>query len=339
MTVGRHEQRYEQSKMASWFARLGGGRQAMTYMTFRMAGTVLRRAPEPVASSGAFVASQILAALPMAAGSPYVSHVAKVLGRPVSEAEGHQWTRQVFANYARYWREGARLPALPGAVIDDRMTVERGFQHLEQAMATRRGAIVALPHLGGWEWGGAWLARQGYPMTAVAEVLKPAALYEWFVAQRAAMGIRILPLGPGASGELVRILGQGGLVGLVADRDLTGGGVPVEFFGERTTLPGGPATLALRTGAALLPTAVYLGPGPMHIAVIDSPVEAERTGRLRTDVIRVTQALAGAFEGLIRRAPDQWYSFQPMWPSDGRPSVGTDATPTATAEREQRQAS
>lgn len=313
--------------------RYGGVRQALTFAAFRSAGAALGGAPQSVADVGAFLVSQVLAARRPAAAQLYVGHVARVLGRPVGRAEGRQWVSDVFANYARYWQEGARLPTVAGPAIDQAMVVERGYDHLVSAMEAGRGAIVALPHLGGWEWGGAWLARQGHPMTAVAEVLQPPALYEWFVAQRAAMGIHVLPLGSGSTGELVRVLRHGGLVGLVSDRDLTGAGVPVQFFGEATTLPAGPATLAIRTGAALLPTAVYLGPGPMHHAVIEAPVEHQRTGSLRADVARMTQDLAGSFEGLIRRAPDQWYSFQPMWPGEQLGETGHRADGSAGSHR------
>ena len=113
-------------------------------------------------------------------------------------------------------------------------------------------------------------------------------------------------------------------MGLLCDRDIVGNGIEVEFFGETTTLPGGPATLALRTGAALLPTAVYSGPGSSHTAVILPPVPIQRTGSLRADVTRVTQDLAHDLETLIRRAPDQWYLFQPNWPSDFQPNRPSD---------------
>ncbi|MCY4272973.1 MAG: hypothetical protein OXF00_10050, partial [bacterium] len=93
------------------------------------------------------------------------------------------------------------------------------------------------------------------------------------------------------------------------------GGVEVEFFGERTLLPGGPATLALRTGASILPTAVYQD-GPTHRGVVLPPVPAFRQGRLRADVARVTQDLAWALEELIRAAPEQWHLMQPNWASD-----------------------
>jgi len=123
-------------------------------------------------------------------------------------------------------------------------------------------------------------------------------------------------LGPKAWSSLSRTLRDGGLVGLLVDRDIVGTGVEVEFFAERTTFPSGPATLALRTGAALLPTVVYSGPGRDHSAIIRPPIRIDRSSSLRDDVARVTQAVAHEFEGFIRRAPDQWHLFQPNWPSD-----------------------
>jgi KDO2-lipid IV(A) lauroyltransferase len=118
---------------------------------------------------------------------------------------------------------------------------------------------------------------------------------------------------------VLHCLGDNGIAALVSDRDLVGSGVEVEFFGERTTLPAGPATLALRTGAALLPTAVYMRPGGGHHGVIRPPMAVERRGGLREDVRRLTQDLAHELEVLIRVAPEQWHLFQPNWPSDRDP--------------------
>jgi lauroyl/myristoyl acyltransferase len=92
--------------------------------------------------------------------------------------------------------------------------------------------------------------------------------------------------------------------------------VEVEFFGETTTMPPGPATLALRTGAALMTAAVYSGPGADHRAIVEPPLDTTRHGSLRSDVSRLTQQIATRFEGLIRRAPEQWHVFQPLWLSD-----------------------
>ena len=257
-----------------------------------------------------------LGRLPSGAAAQYGRALARVLGRPLPPGEARAWARRAFAMYARYWLEGARLPATDPAVIEARMVPPRGWECFEAAMASGRGVILALPHVGSWEWGGAWLARRGYPMTSVAEPLDPPELYEWFVAQRKAMGLTIVPLGPGAGTVLLRTLREGGLVGLLCDRDVGSGGVEVEFFGERTTLPAGPATLALRTGAVLMAAAVYSGPGRSHSAEIRPPIDTGRRGSLRADVARVTQEVAAELEALIRRAPDQWHLFQPNWPSD-----------------------
>ena len=285
------------------------------YLAYRSLGTALQSLPEPVAGAAAAGVGLALTRFRRDARAMYARHLRRVVGEGLSDREVASWTRRAFLNYARYWLEGARLPAVGRDVVADRMMAE-GFEHLVAGMHAGKGVIMALPHVGTWEWGGVWLAIQGYPMTAVAEPLQPRAMYEWFVAQREAMGLSIVELGPDAGGALLRALRAGKLVGLLCDRDLQGNGVEVEFFGERTTMPGGPATLALRTGAVVLPTAVYGGPGRDHTAVIMPPVPAERTGSLRADVVRVTQAIAKDLERLVRRAPDQWHMFQPNWPSD-----------------------
>ena len=172
-----------------------------------------------------------------------------------------------------------------------------------------------MPHLGGWDVGGAWLVRQGFPLTVVVEPLEPPELFDWFADLRQALGIKVIPLGPGAGTAVLRALRANQVVALLCDRDIAGGGVEVEFFGERTTLPGGPATLACAPAPPLLPTAVYFdGHGPPRRR---PPAGARRApGRIRDDVARITQALAHELEDLIRRAPEQWHLFQPNWPSD-----------------------
>jgi lauroyl/myristoyl acyltransferase len=285
---------------------------AWTFAFYWGLGTAMQRVPEPVAREGALVISQALLPARRAAMAAYLENLEAVLGRRVRGEEARCWTRRVAAAYGRYWQEGARLPQIPGEVVDERLVVEDGFELLEQALRSDQGVILALPHLGSWEWGGAWLARRGFPMTAVVEALRPRALFEWFAAKRRAMGLEVLSLADDPGPALLRTLRSGGLVGLVSDRLVDGAGVPVELFGRPAVLPGGPATLALRTGAALFPAAVYQGPGPLHTGVVLPRLDTTRRAGLRADVARVTQELAGAFERLIRRAPDQWYAFQPL---------------------------
>jgi KDO2-lipid IV(A) lauroyltransferase len=141
-------------------------------------------------------------------------------------------------------------------------------------------------------------------------------LFDWFADVRESAGIEIVPLGPDAGSDLLNLLRDGRVITLLCDRDILGNGVEVEFFGERTTLPSGPALLALSTGATLLPAAVYFEARGRHRAVVQPPVPVERKGRLRDDVQRVTEDLVGRLEDLIRAAPEQWHLMQPNWPSD-----------------------
>ena len=220
-----------------------------------------------------------------------------------------------FESYARYWYDGARIGDLGDAEIDTRFS-HRGFHHVQQAIDSGTAPILALPHLGGWEWAGTWMARiPSYPVISVVEPLKPARLFDWMVEERRRMGIDIVPLGPDAAAALLKSLRAGQVVCLLSDRQVGPGGVDVEFFGERTQLPAGPAVLALRTGAAILPAAVYQD-GRNHRGVVLPPVPADRQGSLRADVARVTQDLARSLEELIRAAPEQWHLMQPNWPSD-----------------------
>ena len=218
-----------------------------------------------------------------------------------------------FASYGQYWAEGAKLPGIEPEKVFARFRIGEGLEHLYDAKAKGLGTIIALPHIGSWEWGGSFLNSLGLGMTAVAEDLEPPELFAWFKEKRESIGIRIEPLDEHAGTVLLATLKEGGVIGLLCDRDIQGNGIPVNFFGESVALPAGPATLALRTGATLVGAACYSGPGEDHFAVITPPIDTSRTGRLREDVTRITQLVANELEGLIRRAPEQWHILQPRF--------------------------
>lgn len=239
----------------------------------------------------------------------------RVLGRSMSAAEKRRRVAKTFEWYTRYYAESFRLPSVPVAEIDQGFGYE-GFGEIAAAVERGQGPILALPHLGTWEWAAWWLALvPKFKVTAVVEPLEPPEVFEWFVGFREGLGMNIVPLGPDAARTSIQALKQGQVLCLLADRDIQGNGVPVEFFGERTTLPAGPATLALRTGSPLIPSAVYWRDNTRH-AISTPPLDTERRGRLRSDVARVTQDLARDFEYLISQAPEQWHMLSPNWPSD-----------------------
>jgi phosphatidylinositol dimannoside acyltransferase len=235
-------------------------------------------------------------------------------------AELQRRVREVFRSYGRYYGESFRLPTIGAEELDRGLTRE-GFEHVEESLARGVGPMLVLPHLGSWEWCAYWLTRvRKVPVTAVVERVEPPALFDWFVEFRERIGMEIVPLGPNAGRSIVKAIKQAHVIALLCDRDIGGGGTEVTFFGETTTLPSGPAVLALRTGAPLIPTGVYDEGGGHHHAILRPPIPAERRGSFRDDVARITQAMAYDLEGLIRRAPDQWHLLQPNWPSD-RPGV------------------
>jgi KDO2-lipid IV(A) lauroyltransferase len=160
----------------------------------------------------------------------------------------------------------------------------------------------------------------------VVERLRPAELYERFAVYRRALGLELLPLDDGSETlrGVIRALRDGRLACLVCDRDLTGGGLEVRLFGARAVMPGGPASIALRTGAPLLPCSVYHDRRPGHWrAVVHPPLEPELTGDTRKDTLALTQRLADEFETLIAADPVQWHVLSPYFTEgSGEPQGG-----------------
>jgi phosphatidylinositol dimannoside acyltransferase len=286
---------------------------------FRAGSALSRAVPGPVADIAARAIGTAVAPLAGDRRAQVERNLRRVHGADFGGWRLQRAVAATFESYARYWIESFRLPGKTPEQLDAGIQVP-AFHLVEEALDEHgKGAILALPHLGGWEWAGFWVATVAKrPITVVVEALEPRDLYEWFVALRESFGMHVIPLGPSAAGEVLAALRANHVVCLLCDRDIAGGGVEVEFLGERTTLPAGPATLGLRTGAPLFPTAVYYAGERGRLGVIRPPLDLTRTGRLRDDVGRVTQALADELGDLIRQAPEQWHLLQPNWPSDRR---------------------
>ena len=233
-------------------------------------------------------------------------------------------SRAGMRSYFRYWCEAFRLPDLRADDIRSRV-VTHGEDTFWKALKAGRGVVVPLPHMGNWDFAGAWAAAVGAPVTSVAERLRPERLYDRFVAYRADLGIEILPAtgGPDPMRILSDRLYAGGLVCLVSDRDLSTRGVEVTFFGEPTRMPAGPAALALRTGATLLPVTLWYDGPQMHIQF--HPVE--RSEGTRQGIRALTQQVADVFAEGIAEHPQDWHMLQRLWVAD------LDAGHRATLER------
>jgi lauroyl/myristoyl acyltransferase len=239
-----------------------------------------------------------------------LARIASATGRPTSGRAFRRLVEQAFIGHARYWLEILRAPYYPAANIDQIVQIE-DWQRWEPIM--RGGAVVAVPHLGNFEPYGHFVAAHGLGGVAPVEETNPPELFEFLRARRASgKGIDVIPLSH-AFRPMLAALRHDQIVALVADRDLAGDGLPVTMFGHATTLPAGPATLALRTGKPLVMARV-LRTGPERFSVRAIAVETPRTGHTAADVAALTGALATLFEAAIAEAPEQWWAaFQPFW--------------------------
>jgi KDO2-lipid IV(A) lauroyltransferase len=220
-------------------------------------------------------------------------------------------------SYMRYWMESFRLPTWSKERVARSVAIQ-DLHHLTDGLASGRGVILALPHLANWDLAGVWVTRSlGVPFTTVAERLRPESLYDRFVAYRESLGMEVLPHSGGAAfGTLARRLRAGGLVCLVADRDLSASGVEVNYFGETARMPAGPALLAQQTGALLLPATLWYGEEPFMHGRVHAPVDVPETGTRAEKTSSMTQALADAYATGIAEHPEDWHMLQRLWLAD-----------------------
>ncbi|GAA0809584.1 phosphatidylinositol mannoside acyltransferase [Spirilliplanes yamanashiensis] len=302
-------------------------RDRLTDLGYAAAWRLVRALPLPLARAAFFAAADRAAA----GRGPGAQRLERNLARVAPPgADLAALTRAGLRSYARYWLQAFRLPS---TTAEQRRTgfVLVNADVLAAAVADGRGVVVALPHAGNWDAAGAWVAAQGWGITTVAERLKPAALFDRFVAFRESLGMEILPLTGAARPPLdvlAERLGQGHVVPLLADRDLSSRGVEVVFLGGRTRMPPGPALLALRTGAPLFAVDMWFEGEVPHAALrgpiaVPGPDEGPLDQRARL----VTQRVADALAAGIAAHPEDWHMLQKVWLTSGAEPAG--AAPAA----------
>ena len=231
----------------------------------------------------------------------------------LSDADLEDLTREAVRSYLRYWCETFRLPSWPLADLVRRTrTVD---EHLvREALALGRGVVVPLPHMANWDWAGAWACAEVSPLWTVAERLRPERLYDEFVAYRRTLGMTILPLsgGEAAFPRLEGWVRAGGLVCLLADRDLTRTGVEVRLCDAAARLPRGPALLARRTGAPLVPVTLHYEGETMTLTFHPAVPHADGEDGLQV----MTQGVADAFTRALREHPQDWHMMQRVFVHD-----------------------
>lgn len=250
------------------------------------------------------------------------SNLRRVVGPDLSDAALDDLTRRGMRSYLRYWCEAFRLPDWTVDDVRSRVLIHDA-DRMWAALEEGRGLVLALPHSANWDAAAAWVGASGWvgpdarTFTTVAERLRPESLFDRFVAYREALGLEVLPLtgGENPMRVLASRLRAGGMVVLPADRDVSGSGVDVRFFGQPARMPGGPAALAHLTGAALITVDLWYDADRTHVQ-IHEPIELATGADRRAFVATTTQLVASSFERGIAAHPEDWHMLQPLWSAD-----------------------
>ena len=244
------------------------------------------------------------------------SNVAHVLGRPIDSREVRRLARRTYGSYARFALELMRLPSRP---VDEPLRLmppvgpahEQFTELWDRCRAEGRGLIAVSGHIGSIEIFAGSYSLQGIPTWGLADDTAYPELFALLNAQRALWGVNIIPWRN--LREIFRVLRRSVALGMVVDWGYRPDDVPVRLFGAWTTLPAGPATLAARTRAAILPIAAYHQRDGRYQQDAGTPIEVPDASPRSLAI--ATQAIADALEAFVRKAPEQWHTFKPMWPA------------------------
>jgi KDO2-lipid IV(A) lauroyltransferase len=283
----------------------------LTEIGFLAAWRLVRALPLPVARS-LFMAAADRA---YKKNGPGTQRLRRNLTQVVGEGMPDELVRDGLRSYARYWLEAFRLPTRSKQQLLDGFGIsDEHYDWIKTGATDGDGIILALPHLANWDAAAGWVVSNGWRMVTVAERLKPEGVYRQFMAYRENLGMEVVPLTGGDRSPLdvlAERLGQGFIVCLLGDRDLSRNGVEVEFFGGRTRMPAGPAILAIRTGAPLY--AVDLSFNPTQTYAVLRPIKPPTEGPLDQRVKATTQMLADAYAAGIAEHPQDWHMLQKLW--------------------------
>ncbi|MDI7275271.1 MAG: lysophospholipid acyltransferase family protein [Anaerolineae bacterium] len=287
----------------------------LSYCLFRAAGALAPRVPAPVGYRLAERLGTIIYRL-----SPLRScveeNISQVLGQPARSPEVRGVVRQVYRNQAKNYFDLLRVASLDEDDIRSAVREVVGIEHLDAALARGRGVVLTSAHFGNIDLAGQILALHGYRVVGIAEHLRPERLFHYVRRARESHGLAFIPI-DGWLRPVFRALRENAIVGSALDRNVTDSGRIVEFLGRPAQVPDGYARLALRTGAALLVAFSRRLPDNTFIVTVEPEIRVEQTGDPERDTASAVLQVLAVFAGHVRRYPEQWVYFQPLWLPDG----------------------
>jgi phosphatidylinositol dimannoside acyltransferase len=288
-----------------------------TWRAFKVVQSLVERLPRPWVYALAVVAARLAWWFsPLA--RPRLEYNLKVacpeLERDEKELRRLSWLN--FRNHAKAYADLMRLPSSRVEAMRPLLNV-KGLEHLEEAKASGKGVLVVSCHMGSYEVVAAIWSATLAPVSFFAEELEPRALFEWYRDTRARLGISVLTLDHGGIRKVLEALREQEMVITAIDRDITGTGHVMPFFGRPAPIPLGPAAIALRLGTPLFPVCVYRLPDDTYMAEGAPLVYAKSTGDVRADQVLATEQVLRQIERFIREHPEQWHVPHRIW--DGSP--------------------
>jgi lauroyl/myristoyl acyltransferase len=284
-------------------------REQLTYWAYRIVERVINLLPRwlvlPLAAAAGNAAHDVTAEK----RGLVRQNLSHVMHLPADHPRVRRAARRAFRNYAKYLVDVMRLDTLEAEDVEKLVQIDN-LELLDEARSRERGVLLCTVHVGGMDLLAPAMYRFGHEAHVVADDTTYGRLYEHLRAIRARHGLTLI--GWRSLRGLFRALKEGANLVLFCDGGYRDGDVPVEFLGEPTTFPVGPAALSARSGAPILPVACsrladdrFRTRGlPLITAASDEPAE----------LYRATQALADALGSVIAEDPGQWYMFRPVWP-------------------------
>ena len=287
---------------------------------YRMAGAMLGRLPEGPAAHVLGWVTQATYLLWPGRRRRANLNFGHVLGLPPDDPAVRALALAAYRNYARYLVELMRLPRIPLEVAAQRVE-PHGIETVMEAWREAGSLILAVAHVGNNEYVAAGLASRGWPVSVLADDTGFPEMFELLRRERERWGVRIIPWRN--IREIYGVLRRGEMLGLLVDWGYRPDGIPVRLFDAWTTLPAGPAVLAAKTGATILPVVVRRRPDGTFLVTHDEPIRVASSAP--ADLKQATQAIADALERTIAAAPEQWYSFKSMWPEPAEAQAAAPA--------------
>lgn len=283
----------------------------LAYRGFRVLQWLMERLPRPWAYALAIVVARLAYVFATTSRRRLEFNLRRALPDR-SDAEIRRLAWRNFRNHSKAYADLMQLPRVRVEDVRPLLKVD-GLEHLEAALTHRRGVLVVSAHMGSWEFAAATWSATIAPVALFAEELEPPELYAWYRRTRQRLGISVLPLTRAGLRQVMQALDGNEMVVTAVDRDITGTGALLDFFGHPARIPTGPAAIALKRGTPLLPVAVWRLPDDTYQARGWPPIFATATGDREADERAVTELLVRHMETIIREHPDQWHLPHKIW--------------------------